>query len=410
MRAIPLCVFLSLATALPAAAAPVRVEGGKRLLTVSGEPLAVYHLVEKGHSLQAKLSGPLMLHLELRRHSRGLSVGKTEAALDLDGAEVDRFELGASPRGRYLGGFGFSPGPPTKRSIQLGPGTHTVRMRALGGAIAVALTSEPMRPAPAAVPLAQRSPGTLSPQPLVSSGPQAAPKSSSKASPGPAAPAAPAAASPPQASPPGERLSEAAAAAKAEGPLEAERQLPGPATEKAPVLVLAIRAGSVSQPQLGSTSVSGGLDLLAAVSNHWRIGVGIDVFDLGLVSLPARVPGAASSLSVGLAMLEVPVYAEAAYDARLASWLIGRLGIGLGGAYVRFDRSASAGSFALATATASGISPLAAALAGLAVPVGMGRVGLGARFLVSPAEDAAGVERATVPGALLGEVSYQIVL
>ncbi|MHB1846558.1 MAG: hypothetical protein ACYCWW_17180, partial [Deltaproteobacteria bacterium] len=281
----------------------------------------------------------------------------------------------------------------------LGPGPHEIRLRAVGGAIAVALVEQPLPAAPAPAP----APVALVAEPKAA--PQAQPLVPEKR-----AAAAPAAAAPIASAPVAAPAPPAPTPAAPTPALEASRELPTSVEAKEPVLFLELRVGSASQAQTGATALAGGLDLLDSVGHHLWLGVGVSAFDQSIGSLQAGVPGATTRLAAGLSMLDVPVTAEGAYEGALASWLVAELGLGVGAAYVRFDRTVLSGAYALPDATASGVAPVAEAFGGLAVPIPSGRIGLDLRYLVSPSQDAPGVERGTLPGAFLAEVGYQVVL
>jgi hypothetical protein len=376
-----------------AQAQPLHVEGGQRVLTVSGEPLLAYHLVEHGQTVTATVDGPQVLSLMLRRHSRSHHGGSTVAALVLDGGEVDRFELQAQPSGRYLGGVGFSPGPRTLRQIKVGPGHHRIAVHAIGGAVVVAFEAEaPELQMPAA--------------PLVAAAPE--PEAPPIAESAPMPPA-----EPPMA-PPARIVSAQPVGSEAPIPPMPNVEM-ARSEETQPVgrkhVLLELRGGSASQSQTGSTGWSAGLDARYFVSERFSVGVGADVYDISLASASVySSPEAVSPLSFGMSLLAVPIVAEAAYDQPLGSLFTLTLGLGVGGDYQHVGRTLSAGSTTFAPGSADGVAPIGEALAGLAIRAPGGRVGLEVRLSSSLPQDVGGVASGLVVGAFLAEVTYQFLL
>lgn len=373
--------------ASPALAAKLALHGGRRVLTVSGEPLLAYHLVERGATLTAEAEGPLVVQLRLRRHSRGRQRGQTEAALDVDGGETDRFQLPASPAGRYLAVFGFAPGPEASRTLKLGPGHHVIAVRALGGAIVVALNAK-RRPAhePEVAPLvAEKRPaseGGLTAAPLVA--PRPAPKP------------VPAVASSAPVSAPAPSVATPFVSAT---PSIAERVASSAPSSSEGRLLIGLRAGSASQPQTAATGGSLGLDVRYFLAPHFSLGVAADVFGWSLAS-------AAGSLSTGLSVLAIPILLEGVVDLPIYRTLSLSLGAGVGGSYGRFDRSLAAGATHFPVASSSGIAPAGTLLAGLSVAALAGRLGVDARITSTLPQDLPGVAHGLLIGATLAEVSY----
>ncbi len=408
--------LLAALLAAGAQAQTVRVTGAKRVLTVSGDALLAYHLVEPGKTVTATIDGPQVVSLMLRRHSRGHHPGSTQAALDLDGGEVDRFELQAQPFGRYLAGVGFAPGPRTVRQIKLGQGHHRIAVRAIGGAVVVAfqleapelqLAAEPLvaqaAPTPAAAPAA-------TPSPAPPKAPEAEPVAPAGEKLGAAPPPAPA----PTPAPAARTVS--AQAVGSEAPV-ATVELARPA-EAAPEevkprkhVLLELRGGSASQTQIGSTGWSAGLDARYFVSERFSVGLGADIYDMSLgTGSVLSSPEAVAPLSLGTSLLAVPIVAEAAYDQPLGSLFTLTLGLGVGGEYQLLDRTVSAGSTMLTPSSADGAAPIGEALAGLAIRAPGGRVGIEVRLSSSLPQNVGGLANGIVVGAFLAEVSYQFLL
>lgn len=381
------------------------------MLTVSGDPLLAYHLVEAGQTVTATVDGPQVVSLMLRRHSRGRHPGTTAAALDLDGGEVDRFELQAQPFGRYLGGVGFSPGPRMMRQIKLGKGHHRIAVRAIGGAVTVAFQLETAEP-------------QLTAEPLVA-------KAEPAPEPAPVAPAAPPAVQPEPPSAPvtstvtsGERLGSEAPTAPVTRTVSAQ-----PVSPEAPVatvdvakpdeakpaaqkhVLLELRGGSASQTQIGSTGWSAGLDARYFVSDRFSVGLGADVYDMSLANASVSTsPEAISPLSLGMSLLAIPIVAEAAYDQPLGSLFTLTLGLGVGADYQHLDRTLLSKGTTLGPSDADGAAPVGEALAGLAIRAPGGRVGIEVRISTTLPQDIGGLTNGFVVGAFLAEVSYQFLL
>jgi hypothetical protein len=406
LRTLPIHL-LALLVATGAEAQALKVTGGKRVLTVSGDPLLAYHLVEPGQTVTATVDGPQVVSLMLRRHSRGRHAGTTAAALDLDGGEVDRFELPAQPFGRYLGGVGFQPGPRTARQIKLGKGHHRIAVRAIGGAVTVAfqveaaepqLTAEPLvakaEPAPEVAPAAPVAPPAPQPEP-----PSAPVTSNDKlGSEPPSAPVARTVTAQPVAA------EAPVAAVEVAKPEEAK-----PAVRKH--VVLELRGGSASQTQIGSTGWSAGLDARYFVSERFSVGLGADVYDMSLANASvSSSPEAISPLSLGMSLLAIPIVAEAAYDQPLGSLFTLTLGLGVGADYQHLDRTLQSKGTALGPTDADGVAPVGEALAGLAIRAPGGRVGIEVRISTSLPQDIGGLASGFVVGAFLAEVSYQFLL
>ncbi|MHB8419487.1 MAG: hypothetical protein ACYDCL_15535 [Myxococcales bacterium] len=383
---------------LAAAAAPraeaqiLRISGGGRALTVSGEPLLAYHLVEHGRAIEASVQGPLVVNLTLRRHSRSRHGGTASAALDLDGGEMDRFVLDAQPPGRYLAGFGFRPGPEKKRQIKLGPGRHRIAVRAIAGSIVVAFSA--VEPELEAAPLVARAPAPVA-APIVASTP-------SQPSPQPSPPAEGRAAS----------RGEGTSLAEVEPTPSVERETPAPRLERPPRALVELRVGSATQTQAGSTGFGGGADVRWYVARRFSVGVGVEAYDVGL---GGRLEGSPSSeavgpLSLGVSVLAVPLILEATYDQPLGKVVTLTLGLGAGADYQRFNRSVTSGPTALPAAASGGVAPMGEALVNLSVRAPGGRVGVELRIESSLPQDVAGVGRDIVVGGLLAEVGYQFLL
>lgn len=388
------CAVAAALSAAGSASAEVRVRGGGRVLTVSGEPLLVYHLIEAGRSVEATADGPLVISLKLRRHSRSRHGASARAVLELDGGEMDRFVLEAQPAGRYLAGFGFTPGPEKTRQIKLGLGHHSIAVRALEGAVVVAF-SEGQEELEAAPLVAQAPAAAVSPAPApTQSPPRASPASGDEDD--EAVPA---------------KIAEAEPTEIAPEPAEVER--PGTTTEseRPPHVLLELRAGSATQTQVGSTGFGGGADARYYVAHRFSLGVGADAYD---VAFGGKVSGTLAEgvapLSLGVSVVAVPVLLEGAYDQPLGSALTLTLGLGAGAAYEQFNRSLTAGTSALTAPGSESAAPVGEILADLSMHAPGGRVGIELRLSSTLPQDVDGVARGAVVGAFLAEVGYQFLL
>ncbi len=373
-----------LLVAASASAAPVQVEGRFRSLTVSGEALVHFQLVPSGKTLQAAVTGPLSVAVKLRRHSRGRARGRTEAIVTVDGKAPERIVLPADPAGSYLAGFGFRPGPESVRRIELGAGPHEITIRARGGALAVAVEAAP---ALAAVPLV-----ASAPPPAASAPPPAA-----AASPPPVV----AAASPPPAAKPAPAATPAVEAAAS----------PRPRGDENPRWLFELRGGGASQAQLGSAGFSGGIDARYYVVPRISLGLSVDAMGLGF-GTASGYPSAQAihPISRGSYGIGVPILVEGVYDQPLGGPFRLCLGIGAGATDLVLSGSEQAGPTALPASGGGGFSPAAAALAGFFARIPSGRIGVEVRATAALPETSPGVVRGAVPGALLWEVGYQLLV
>ncbi|HUB09971.1 MAG TPA: hypothetical protein VMB50_23410 [Myxococcales bacterium] len=378
-----------------ASADGLHVRGGGRVLTVSGEPLLVYHLVEPGRSVEATAEGPLVVSLKLRRHSRSHHGGTARAVLELDGGEMDRFVLEAQPAGRYLAGFGFAPGPEKKRQIKLGPGKHRLSVRALAGSIIVAFSAGDEE---------------LEVAPLVAQAPVVSSASVVRATPeNPVATSTGAQATAEEPVPPKEIEAQPG---PSDEPVHVEQAAPVSKGGRPAHVLLELRVGSATQTQVGSTGFGGGIDLRYFVARRFSIGLGADAYGVALGGKlsGSPAPEAVGPLALDASVIAVPVLLEAAYDQPLGSVVALTLGLGAGAEYQRISRSATSGTSALAEPVSQGAAPVGEALAGLSIRAPGGRVGVEVRLSSSLPQDIDGVARGAVVGALLAEVGYQFLL